>query len=67
MKVTAIVTVWNKEEKKEDTRGKIFEVEMRDEGKLYSEELVDWVEEQKDRVSNLFTIVFNGKEYKYSL
>lgn len=49
-------------------RSRLFPVEERENGKLYSEELTEWVLNQKDRISNLFTIEDEfGCTHQYSL
>ena len=48
-------------------REKTFDVEPRENGKLYSEELVNWVTGIKNRRTNYIVIVANGKAWTYSL
>ena len=49
-------------------RSRLFTVEERENGKLYSEELTEWVLNQKDRISNLFTVEDRfGCTHQYSL
>lgn len=62
MIVTAKVQILNGEYVAKD-----FDVEVHESGRLYSNDLVNWVLNEKRRLGNLFTVNFNGKDYLYSL
>ena len=64
MKVIAILDIYDNGEK---TISKEFNVDMRSEGRLYNEELVNWVISEKRRLGNIFTIRFNNENYQYTL
>lgn len=68
MKARAIVEVVDR--KYSDHTGfreKILDVELRENGKLYSEDLVNWVTDIKNRRTNYIVIVADGKAWNYSL
>ena len=64
-KITATLKIWNGKEYEEIQ--KEFEVEVRGNGNVYSPELVEWVQNEARRVTNLFTIESNGRKYTYSV
>lgn len=61
MKITATIQTANGNTSKE------FNAVLRENGHIYSPDLVEWVKSNKDRVSNYIQITAEGKKYTYSI
>ena len=61
--ITAVARNWNNVNEEEIVE-KEFQVEVRENNKLYNPELVEWVASMN---TNLFTVLYDGKKFTYSL
>ena len=64
-KIIAAVKIWNGTEY--ENVEKEFDVEIRKNGNIYSQEMIDWITKEKRRVTDLFIVKYESKEYLYAV
>lgn len=64
-KIIAVVKIWNGTEY--ENVEKEFDVEIRKNGNIYSQEMIDWITKEKRRVTDLFIVKCESKEYLYAV